>query len=301
MLPFDVDALFATFAQQNRALWPAPAVVLMLGLGTIVLAVRSPPWGAKVIGTVVAAGWLWVAIGWHVLVFAWLNFMAPLYGAAFMGEGVLLAWATWRGRLAFRFRRDPCGWVGLALAVVAVVGYPLADRFAGLDWAAARVAGLTPCPTALLTMGLLLLTEGRKPLLLMLIPVLWTLVAGASGWKLAIPQDTVLPLAGIAAVRTGGQPARSGVTDGQDLGEPRSEDGGGLADDPLPRLRCGPDRPRLAPDHGLVADRGRAVPPMRRALPRGVRRPARPLGPAPPTSGARLGRGSRLSATTAAP
>ena len=75
----------------------------------------------------------------------------------------------------------------------------------------------------------------------------------------------------------------------------------GLADDLLPRLRCGPDRPRLAPDHGVVADRGRPVPPMRRALPRGVRRPARPLGPAPPAPGARLGRGSRLSATAAAP
>ena len=48
----------------------------------------------------------------------------------------------------------------------------------------------------------------------------------------------------------------------------------GLADDPLPRLRCRADRPRLAPDHGLVAERGWPVPSMRRALPRGVRRPA---------------------------
>jgi Family of unknown function (DUF6064) len=200
MLPFDADALFATFAQQNRALWPAPAAVLMLALGAIVLAVRPPPWGAKAIGTVVAAGWFWVAIGWHFLVFAGLNFMAPLYGAAFMGEGMLLVWSTWRGRLAFRLRRDPCGWAGLALAVVAVVGYPLVDWFTGLDWAAVRVAGLAPCPTALLTMSFLLLAEGRKPLLLMLIPVLWTLVAGTSGWSLAIPQDTVLPLAAIGAV-----------------------------------------------------------------------------------------------------
>ena len=60
------------------------------------------------------------------------------------------------------------------------------------------------------------------------------------------------------------------------------------------------DRPRLAPDHGLVADRGRPVPPMRRALPRGVRRPARPLGPAPPAPGARLGRGPGITATIAA-
>ena len=147
-----------------------------------------------------AAGWLWVAIGWHFLVFAGLNFMAPLYGAAFLGEGMLLVWSTWRGRLAFRFRRDPCGWVGLALAVVAVAGYPWLDWFAGLDWAAVRVAGLAPCPTALLTIGLLLLADGRKPLLLLLIPVLWTLVAGATGWSLGISHDAILALASIAAI-----------------------------------------------------------------------------------------------------
>ena len=75
----------------------------------------------------------------------------------------------------------------------------------------------------------------------------------------------------------------------------------GLADHALPRLRCGPDRPRLAPDHGVGIDRGRPVPPMRRALPRAVRRPARSLGPAPPSLGARRSRGRRMSATVSAP
>jgi hypothetical protein len=63
-----------------------------------------------------------------------------------------------------------------------------------------RRAGLAPCPIALLTIGLLLLSDGRRPLLLLLIPVLWTLVAGATGWSLGIPHDAVLPLASIAAI-----------------------------------------------------------------------------------------------------
>ena len=73
----------------------------------------------------------------------------------------------------------------------------------------------------------------------------------------------------------------------------------GDADDLLPRLRGGPDRPRLARDHRVGADRRRAMPGVRRALPRGVRRPARRLGPAPPAARARLGRGLSLSATAA--
>jgi hypothetical protein len=200
MLPFDADALFAAFARQNRALWPAPAVASVLALGTVALAVRSRPWSAKLIGVALAVGWLWVAIGWHFLVFAGLNFMAPLYAAAFLAEAVLLGWATWRGRLAFRFRHGPRGWVGLALAMVAAAGYPWLDRFTGQDWVAVRVAGLAPCPIALVTVGLLLLSDGRKPLPLLLIPVSWTLVAGATGWSLGIPHDSVLPLASIAAI-----------------------------------------------------------------------------------------------------
>ncbi len=200
MLPFDADALFAAFAQQNRVLWPAPAVVFVLTLGTVALAVRPRSWSAKLIGIALAVGWLWVAVGWHFLIFAGLNFMAPLYAAAFLAEAVFLAWATWSGRLAFRFRHNPCGWVGLALAMVAVAGYPWLDRFAGQDWAAVRIAGLAPCPIALLTIGLLLLSDGRKSLLLLLIPVLWTLVAGATGWSLGISHDAILPLASIAAI-----------------------------------------------------------------------------------------------------
>ena len=56
MLPFDADALFAAFAQQNRVLWPAPAVVLVLTLGTVALAVRPRSWSAKLIGIALAVG-----------------------------------------------------------------------------------------------------------------------------------------------------------------------------------------------------------------------------------------------------
>ena len=200
MLPFDADALFAGFAAQNADLWPAPLLALMLAAGQIVLAVRPLPGSDKVVGNLLAAGWLWVGLGWHVLTFADLNFAAPLYGAAFVLQGVLLAWATRRGRLAFGFRPDLSGWAGLMLAVAAVALYPLADRLGGQDWAAVRVVGLAPCPTALLTLGLLLLAPIRKPLALLIIPALWTLVAGFTGWILGLAQDAALPLAGIGAL-----------------------------------------------------------------------------------------------------
>jgi len=46
---------------------------------------------------------------------------------------------------------------------------------------------------------MLLLVVGRTPLRLAIIPLTWTLVAGATAWILAIPQDLALPAAGIGA------------------------------------------------------------------------------------------------------
>jgi len=46
---------------------------------------------------------------------------------------------------------------------------------------------------------MLLLTAGRTPLHLALIPLLWTLIAGAAAWVLTIPQDLALSAAGVAA------------------------------------------------------------------------------------------------------
>jgi len=62
----------------------------------------------------------------------------------------------------------------------------------------AIVLGLTV--TVAHTLGVLLLTEGRTPLRLVLIPVLWSLVGGTAAWLLSVPEDLALPLAGLGGL-----------------------------------------------------------------------------------------------------
>ena len=201
MLPFTADILFATFAQQNRELWPAPLLVPVLAIAALLLTLRPVPGGGRVVSTLLAAAWLWTGLGYHVLRFATINFAAPAYGIVFVIEGLMLAWAgAVHGRLAFRFQGGPSGWVGFALALAAVVAYPFADRLAGHGWESVRLVGLAPEPTAAFTLGLLLLTERRTPLHLHVIPFLWTLVAAATAIILAIPQDLALPVAGLGGL-----------------------------------------------------------------------------------------------------
>jgi hypothetical protein len=154
--------------------------------------------GDRAIGALMALAWLWIGVGYHFLHFATIDFAAPVHAVLFVLQGLLLAWTgVARGRLAFRFAAGLFGWCGLALALAAIA-WPLADGLLGHGWQAVRVVGLAPGPTAAFTLGLLLLTADRTPLHLAAIPLLWTLVAGATAWALTIPQDLALLAAGLA-------------------------------------------------------------------------------------------------------
>jgi hypothetical protein len=125
MLPFTAEILFSSFEQYNRALWPLPLVALALALAVILLTLRPVRGGDRAIGALLAAAWVWIGVGYHYLHFAAIDFAAPLYGAFFVLEGLLLAWTgVARGRLAFRFGADLFGWTGLALAIAAALAWP---------------------------------------------------------------------------------------------------------------------------------------------------------------------------------
>lgn len=201
MLPFTADVLFSSFAQYNGALWPVPILAPALAAIVVPFTLRPLRHSSRILSAVLGLAWTWVGIGYFILYFSAFDFAAPGYGLVFALEGLLLLWAgAVRGRLAFRFAGDLFGWCGLVLVFAAMLAGPLADWLSGYDWAGSRVVGLAPGPTAVFTLGMLLLVIGRTPLHLALIPLLWTLVAGATGWILGIPQDLVLPAAGIGAV-----------------------------------------------------------------------------------------------------
>jgi hypothetical protein len=201
MLPFTADVLYSSFEAYNRALWPLPILAFVLALAAILLTLRPVRGGDRAIGALLAIAWLWVGVGYHLLHHAAIDFSAPLYGVFFVVQGLLLAWgAAVRDRLAFRFRADSFGCAGLALALGATILWPIANGLLGFGWQSVRLVGLAPAPTTIFTLGLLLLIDGRTPLYLAIIPVLWTLVAGATAWILSIPQDLCLPAAGLGAL-----------------------------------------------------------------------------------------------------
>ena len=201
MLPFSQDAFFALFEQYNRAIWPAQIVAYVLALVALGLALRPIANSGRIVAAVLALAWAWNGTVYHVLYFATINFMAEIFGAFFVLQALLLIWTgVLRGKIAFRFRGDGAAWAGVALAVFAMAVYPLLGWLLGHGWPRAPIFGVAPCPMTIFTMGLLLLTEGRAPVHLAVIPVLWSLVGGTAAWFLGVTEDLALPVAGLGGL-----------------------------------------------------------------------------------------------------
>jgi hypothetical protein len=86
------------------------------------------------------------------------------------------------------------------LVIYAMALYPLLAWLAGQGWPGAPMFGVAPGPTTIFTMGMLLLSAGRTPPHLVVIPLLWSLVGGATAWLLDAPEDLALPLAAIGGL-----------------------------------------------------------------------------------------------------
>lgn len=188
MLPYTAEVLDALLADYHAATRPARLLGWLLAALATALAWRGGIPGWRAASGLLGAAWLWTGVVFHQLHFALLNFAAPAYAALFVLQGLLLLTA---GALAARIRgagTGACRGAGITLAVIALLGLPLLALAGGAPVDAVPLAGTAPTPTALLTLGLLLLAA-RPPLYAFLLPALWGVIAGASGWILGMPRE----------------------------------------------------------------------------------------------------------------
>jgi Family of unknown function (DUF6064) len=201
-LPFSREQFFAVFVAYNEAVAPAQLLLVALGIVAAALAVRPPTgrWSDRAIGVVLAGLWLWMGVVYHWRFFRPINPAATLFGAAFVVEALLLAWAAvLRPRLSFRAPRSLRGGLALALLVYAFAVYPAVGWALGHRYPAAPTFGL-PCPTTIATLALLLWTVARPPVAVMLIPWAWALIGSAAAVQLGMWEDLGLPVALLLSV-----------------------------------------------------------------------------------------------------
>jgi hypothetical protein len=84
--------------------------------------------------------------------------------------------------------------------IVAIGLYPVIGPLAGRGWRQAEVFGIAPDPTAIATLGTILLAPGRKAGRLMMIPVVWCLISGLTLWTMESPEAWLPPAAALVAL-----------------------------------------------------------------------------------------------------
>ncbi len=200
-LLFAPRTYYRLFELYNRAIWPAHILALGAGGAVLVLLRRGDAGAGRAVAAILAACWLWVAWGFHFQRYATINWAATWFAAAFAIEAALLAWTgAIRGRLQLGASNRTLRRAGVGMVLFALVVQPLIGPLAGRDWVQAELFGLAPDPTAAATLGALLLAAGRVRWELLLVPLAWCAVTGATLWAMRAPDALVMPLAGLAVL-----------------------------------------------------------------------------------------------------
>lgn len=203
MLPYTSEVYFRLIAQYYASFPGLPVIAWLLALMVVVALIRPFPGRDRLIAGVVAAGWLWTGIVFHYGWFATINFAAPVYAALFLVQGAVMLWVgVVRHRVTYARPGGGRGMVGLAVAGLGGLVWPLLDLAFGHGWGEVRIAGATPAPTALLLLGLSLLTRGCWPWQLLIVPLIWVVAGTLTGWILGVPQDMLLALAAAVVLVT---------------------------------------------------------------------------------------------------
>ena len=121
-LPFTAEQFLAVFERYNQAIWPAQIVAYVLGLAAIFLALRPCPYGDTIISGILVVLWLWTGLVYHVLFFAPINPIATVFGAVFVGQAAIWAFAgVVQSHLRFRVARDLRSSLGVVFVLYAMV------------------------------------------------------------------------------------------------------------------------------------------------------------------------------------
>lgn len=197
-LLFAPRAYYRLVETYNVESWPWQAVAIAAALALIALAWRRAQHAGRVVALVLAFAWGAVAWRFHWDRYATINWAAMYFAGAFALQAALLAFTALVGGLDYGGTSRRRRYAGLALIVAALAVLPFAALAAGRPWRQLEVAGLSPDPTAIFTLGLLLIAR-RAHLALYVVPVLWCLASGLTLWTMKAPDAFIPVLAALVA------------------------------------------------------------------------------------------------------
>jgi hypothetical protein len=192
-LLFSPRTYYRLFELYNAAIWPLQLVGLVLGVAILGLLLRGGVLRGRVIAAVLAICWLWVAWAYFLKRYETINWAAEYFAVGFAIEVLLLVWiGIVRDRLRFRSSRDLIGLAAPCIFLFALFVHPLIGPLTGRPWLQVELFGVAPDPTAVATLGVLVAAY-RPHWELLVIPLIWCAISGATLWAMQSPDALVVP------------------------------------------------------------------------------------------------------------
>ncbi|MFZ4800091.1 MAG: DUF6064 family protein [Bacteroidia bacterium] len=198
--PFTLEQFLEVFKNYNEAVFPTQFVIYLFSLIVIYYTIKPNPKSNKIISTILSFLWLWMGIVYHIIYFTTINKAAWLFGGIFIIQGILfLIFGLFQNKFSFQFQKDRLGITGTFLIVFALIIYPILGYFFGHVYPSSPTFGL-PCPTTIFTFGLLLLTNKKLPVIVLIIPFIWSIIGFMAAFQFGILEDTGLIVASLVTV-----------------------------------------------------------------------------------------------------
>jgi hypothetical protein len=198
-LPFSPHQFFGVFAQYNDAFWPVVAGWWVATIAALIAVWLRPKRWSPTLSLFLGAMWLWNAIAYHAWLFTRINPAAWLFSGLFAVQGVLFFWAGLRRTVEYFSSASTRRTIGLVFVAYSLA-YPFLTIALGHRYPTTPTFGL-PCPTVILTIGVLVTVRGGAPLSLVPIPIAWAFIGGSAAVLLSVATD--FALLGAGALFTG--------------------------------------------------------------------------------------------------
>ncbi|WP_341738612.1 DUF6064 family protein [Microcoleus sp. CAWBG640] len=195
-MPFTTEQFLRVFDKYNQTIFPMQFVLTLVGIAAVGLAVSRKPFANKTISGLLVFLWLWAGIIYHLIFFTKISPPAYVFGALFVFQGWLFLYeGVVKNSLSFRASQRFYGILGAIFITYALVIYPLLGYALGRTFPASPTFG-TPCQTTIFTFGLLLWTDKKVSLSLLIVPILWSIVGTSAALTFGIKEDFGLLIAG---------------------------------------------------------------------------------------------------------
>jgi hypothetical protein len=181
-----IDDFFSTLQSYNETFLPMTIFTFLLGVFIVYLAVRKSKNSGKIISVLLSFLWIWSGAVFFIVYYGpidaeFLGLTLPgvwyLGGILFLIQSFLfLYFGVVKSSLSFEFNAGLSSIVGALLIVYAMVIYPLIGFLTGYSYPRYPIFGTAPCPLTIFSIGLLLWSDRKMPLVIVVIPFIWALM-----------------------------------------------------------------------------------------------------------------------------